>query len=545
MQIVRPIVDAVGDIGQTVRNLARMREVASILARNGFGRLVKDVPGVEPGQVPAGPNTPERLTSAMVEMGPTYVKLGQVLSTRPDVLPPEYIAAFERLQDGVTAVPLPAILEVLEDELGVDWRDRFDRFDDEPLATASIAQAHTARMIDGREVVVKIQRPGIAGQIDTDLQILRFLMRRAVEEWPELRAADPEGLLYEFDRTMRGELDFRREAEHLRRFGISFADRDDVVIPEVADDVVTGRVLVMSRLLGTPIRQAREAGFDMADVGRRYLDVVYEMILIQGFFHGDLHPGNVFVMPDGSLGLIDFGMVGTMTDKMRGQLVTMMFALQKADHKTIARVLFDLAIKDGRLDFRELETRTIEVAERHFPPGAQLRDIEMSRFCVELVQQAAALGAKVPTSYMMVLKAIVTAEGLAKTLLHEVDPIAAAQPFFARVAANRLAPEKLQQEALYSVLTLSSLVDRLPVSLSQLLDDLDAQRLKLGLVSEEHPVDRARAYRAQTRWILAGLAMTLVVSGAVLGAGTLGAPTVAMWSVGAALGLLALFLPPP
>lgn len=516
MRIVRPLVDAVGDLGSTVRNLARMREVAAILARNGYGTLVRDVPGIDPGEPVTPPTQPERVAAALVELGPTYVKLGQVLSTRPDVLPPGYIAAFERLQDNVTAVPFAEVASVLEAELGVDWRARFDRFDEAPLATASIAQAHTARLHDGTEVVVKVQRPGIGAQVDADLQILRFLLRRAVREWPELEAADPEGLLLEFDRTMRGELDFHREAEHMRRFRRNFADHDWVVIPDLVEDCVTGRVIAMSKLEGTPIRRAREAGFDMRLVGKRYLDVVYEMILIQGFFHGDLHPGNVFVLPDAKLGLIDFGMVGTMTDQMRAQLVTMMFALQKNDHRTIARVLYDIAIKDGRLDFRALEQATIEVAGQHFPPGAQLRDIQMSAFCVELVQRSASLGAKVPTGYMMVLKAIVTAEGLAKTLLHEVDPIAAAAPYFAQVAANRLSPEKLQQEGLYALLTLSSLVDRLPVTLSQVLDDVDAQRLQVGVVRATHAEERRWQHRVQTRWLLGGFAMTLVLAGALL-----------------------------
>ena len=397
MRIVRPLVDAVGDLGGTVRNIARLREVALVLVRHGFGPLVRDVPGVEVDDEEQPSTTPERAAAALAELGPTFVKLGQVLSTRPDVLSPAYVEAFERLQDDVPAVEFASIAEVLADELGPEWREFFVDFVEEPLATASIAQAHTAVLLDGSEVVVKVQRPGIGAQIDADLTILRFLVGRALKEFPELRAADPEGLLAEFERTMRAELDFQREAENMRRVRRNFAERPRVVIPEVYDDLVTSRTIAMTRLRGTPIRHAREAGFDMESVGRLYLDTLYEMILVDGFFHGDLHPGNVFVMPGGGLGLIDFGMVGTMTDAMRAQLVTMMFALQKNDHRTIARVLYDIAIKDGRLDFRDLEAATIEVASTHFPPGLQLRDLEMSAFCMELVQRAASLGARIPT----------------------------------------------------------------------------------------------------------------------------------------------------
>lgn len=517
MQIVRPLVQTIGDLQLTVRNLGRLREVAQILVKHGLGSLVRGVPEVEPDVGPsAGPTTPERVAAALQELGPTYVKLGQVLSTRPDVLPADYIAALQQLQDGVSPVPFPYIEEVLVDELGLDWRNRFDHFDEEPLATASIAQVHTARLSDGSEVVLKIQRPGIAAQIEADLHILRFLAHRALEEYPESQAMDPLGLVAEFERTMRAELDFRREAENMARFRVNFADQPHVHVPNVFEELVTSRVLCMEKLVGVPMRKAREAGYDMQLVGERYLNVVFDMLLVHGFFHGDLHPGNVLVLPGEHLGLLDFGMVGTMTDRMRTDLVTMMFALRRGDHRTIARVLYDIAIKkDARLDFRGVEQATIEVVERHFPPNAQLADIEMSAFALELVSRSAQLGARIPTAYMMVLKALVTMEGLAKTLLQEVDPIAAAEPYFASVLAKRMAPERMQQEAFYLVLTLTSLLDRLPISLSQLLDDLDEQRLDIGLRHRTDPVELAQRERLANRTVLAGFAMALILAGAL------------------------------
>jgi ubiquinone biosynthesis protein len=544
MRVVSPIVKTLGELGSTGRSLARLREVAAILVRHGLSRLVRGVPGVEVKEPSADTATPARVAAALVELGPTYVKLGQVLSTRPDVLPADWIAAFEKLQDDVTSVPLDAIEAVLTEELGADWSVMFLEFDEEPLATASIAQVHTATLLSGEQVVLKVQRPGIAALVEADLRILRFLARRAVEEWPDLAAADPDGLLREFERTMTAELDFRREAEHMRRFRRSYSDVEWIVVPDVVDECVTERVLCMERLHGIPIRHAREAGMDMKKLGERYLEVVFSMLLAKGFFHGDLHPGNVLALPGERLGLLDFGMVGTLTDKMREQLVTMIFALQRGDQRSIARVLSEIAIKDGRLDFRALEHATGEVLERHFPPGVQLKDIEMGAFCIELISRSAGLGARVPTGYMMVLKAVVTAEGLAKTLMHEVDPIAAAAPFFAAVAAERMAPERLQQEALYAVLTLSSLLDRLPITLGQLMDDLDGQRLRMGVLRETHPTDRARADHAVTRAIVAGGGATAVLAGALVQAPPLFAglslATLVLWPVGGIALLLAM-----
>jgi ubiquinone biosynthesis protein len=525
MRIVGPLVQTIGDLGTTVRGLARTREVATILIRHGFGALVPDIPGV-PKADDHAIGTPDRFAAALAELGPTWVKLGQVLSTRPDLLPASWITALERLQDDVEPVESAALLQVLTDELGADWEARFDAFETEPLGTASIAQVHGATLDDGTAVVVKIQRPGIGPQVEADLAILRFFARQAVAEFPDLAAADPDGLLREFERSMRAELDFHKEAENLARFRTQFAAHAWIEFPRPHPELSTGRVLVMDRLVGTPIRHAREAGHDMAVVGKRYLDTVFEMLLGNGFFHGDMHPGNVFVLPGDRLGLIDCGMIGTLTEKMRAELVTMIFALQRGDHRTIARVLHDIAIKDGRLDFRTLEAATVAVVDEHFPPGAQLRDIEMGAFSMELVRRAAGLGARVPTSYMMVLKALVTAEGLANALFDEADPIDVAAPWFAKVAAERMTTERLQMEGLYTLLTLTSLLERLPLSAAQLLDDLDAQRLKLGIQIEGDPLDRAQADRRTGRIIAGGLAGSLVLAGAIVQVGA----TTVVWT---------------
>jgi ubiquinone biosynthesis protein len=516
LQIVRPLVSTFDQLHLAARNLSRLREVAAILVRHGLGPLVRGVPEVDadggPSPASSGLSLPQRLVRAVEELGPTYVKAGQVLSTRPDLLPAEMIAALQTLQDAVKAVPWEGMVGVLRDELGPSWEELFARFETEPLGTASIAQVYTATLMDGTEVVLKVQRPGIATQIDADLNILRFLAHRALVEYPEVKAMDPLSLLAEFERTLRSELDFRREAENMARFGLNFAETPGVVVPSPVDLLVTQRVLGMTRLFGVPIRKARDAGHDMEVVGRRYLDTVFDMLLVHGFFHGDLHPGNVLVLPGDRIGILDFGMVGTVTERMRNELVTMMFALRRGEHRTIARVIYDIAVKDERLDYRRVEAATIEVVEKHFPPGAALRDIEMGAFALELVTRAVSFGCRIPTGYMMVLKALITMEGLAKTLLQEVDPIQHAEPYFASVVGKRLAPDRLQQEALYALLTLGSLVDRLPISLAQLLDDLDGQRLHLGLRHQSDPVALAQRERLVNRAAVAAFACAALIA---------------------------------
>lgn len=393
----------------------------------------------------------------------------------------------------------------------------------------------------------ELQRPGIAAQVEADLHILRYLLHRALIEYPEVAAIDPKSLLSEFARTMSEELDFRQEAENMRRFRRNFADSDSVYVPSPCDELVTARVLGMERLNGIPIRKARAAGHDMAVVGDRYLNTLFEMVLTHGFFHGDLHPGNVFVLPGNVIGLLDCGMVGSATEKMRTQIATMMFALQRGDYRTLSRILYDIAIRDERLDFRALQDATIEVTATYFPPGVRLEDIAMGPFSMELLRRAAELGAQVPTPYIMVLKALITAEGLAKSLLHEVDLIAAGEPYFTALATRRLAPERLEQEALYAVLTASSLVDRLPVTFAQLLDDLDDQRLQVSVKPVSNPETLQHAARQSDRQIAAAFGVGTLLTGGVLAtalppAPLLGLPvaTTVLWTVTVAIGLVLL-----
>lgn len=509
MKIVRPVVEGVGGVHQGVRDLARLQHIAGVLAKHGLGAAVSFLPGFRKQRLST---TPERATKALQELGPTFVKLGQILSTRRDILPDEYCDAFEQLQDDVAPLPLSAIAQQLAAELGDDWREQIETFDEEPLATASIAQVHTATLIDGSRAVLKIQRPGIASTIKADLNILQFLAKRLLSEYPEARSFDPIGVLEEFESSITAELDFHKEVENMKKFARNFADADYVKVPEVYAELTTSRILCMEFLAGVKIRNARAAGLDMKRIGDRYLKVAYDMLFDHGFFHGDLHPGNVIIVDDDVIGLIDFGMVGSLSMEMRNQIISIIFALQRGDYRTIARLFYDIAIKDERVDYRAVERDTIEVMERHWA-GVSIKEMQMGPYIMDLAARAGRHGARVPQSYTMFFKAIMTSEGLAKSLISEVDPIAAVQPYFQRMLVDRFSSDRLQQELFYNALTLSSLVSRLPISFAQLLDDVDQQRLLLGVKDADADRHLRSRDRLQKRGILAALAITFVLSG--------------------------------
>ncbi len=515
MGIVRPIVQTVGGVPRRVRDLGRLREVAQILVRHGYGLLVAGVqiPGL-PKRSEAEPliSTPERLVMALSELGPTFVKLGQVLSTRPDIMPPDYVRALQRLQDQVTSVPLRVVEQALADALGPDWRQGVEHFDPQPLATASIAQVHAARLQDGSDVVFKIQRPGIGRVIRSDLNILQFLVARMLAELPELDSLDLPGVLAEFETSMLAELDFHEEAANMERVAANLADNPDVRVPSVVAGLSCGTVLCMERLHGTRIREARAAGHDMALVGERYLKVAYDMLFLHGFFHGDLHPGNVMVLDDGRVGLLDFGMMGRLTTEMRNDIILIIFALQRGDYRSLTRLFFDIAVKTRRVDYAQVERDVMELMERHWS-GRTLSDIQMGPFVVDLAREAAKHGARIPQAYTMFFKALVTTEGLAKTLLPEVDPIAAAEPYIRRLLAERVDLGKMQGELMYLGLTLGSMLRRLPVSFGQFLDDLDAQRVRMEIKRVTSPEQEALTDRRVNRALFTLLTVALLALG--------------------------------
>ena len=259
-----------------------------------------------------------------------------------------------------------AVKTKLDNDLGPDWAQRFIWFDDTPLATASIAQVHRGRLEDGTDVVLKVQRPGIGPKIRSDLNILQFLAKRALVEYPEARAFDPVGVVEEFEHSILAELDFVLEVRNMERVRQNFAETDFVRVPEIYPDLSCKTVLCMEFLDGVKMRDARSAGCNMTLLGERYLTAAYDMLFQHGLFHGDLHPGNVIVLPGEVIGLLDFGMVGRMTPEMRNNIISIIFALQRGDYRTIARLFYDIAIKEDRVDFQAVETATIDIMERHW-----------------------------------------------------------------------------------------------------------------------------------------------------------------------------------
>jgi ubiquinone biosynthesis protein len=452
-----------------------------------------------------------RARSTLVELGPTFVKIGQILSTRPDLIPADWCQEFSSLQDQVDPLPLEVIEKGISGSLGKPSSELYRHVDSEPLASASIAQVHAAELHDGRRVVIKVRRPGVRKRLTTDISILAFLARSVESQFPEARMVDLPGILSEIDKSVRAETDFTIEAGNLRRIRDNFVDEEDIHIPEVVDELTEAGVLTMERLDGIPIRDAREAGYDMDVVGRAYLQSAFKMLFADGFFHGDLHPGNVLVMKDGGLGLLDFGMIGRLSEEMIDQIVAIVFALQRRDFRTIARIFYAIGIKEVPVNYVAFENDVLEVMDRYFV-GKSMQDIQLGGFLRELAAGCIRYRIRMASGFTMLMKALVTTEGLAKTLLHELNPVEEMTPYIEQLAARRFAPERVRRDLLGMFASFTTVMDRLPVLVNQAMDDYQAGRMKVPVILETPREELDLRERSVNRIILA-----LVVVGLVLG----------------------------
>ncbi len=504
MSTVTRVVSGVRGFSTAIKDVARLREIVSVLVRHGFGAFVGRLRLGEVGvavETEAGEPVEnaqqtrgQRVRLVIEELGPTFIKLGQILSTRPDLIPRDITEELSHLQDRVPPLAFEAVRAQVESELGAPLAELFASFEAQPLASASIAQVHRAVLNEGgTEVVVKVQRPALEPRIDADLNVLAFLARQAEMMVPELELVDPVGIIAEFERALRRELDFANERGNIERFLVNFDGFEGVRIPRVFPRQSTGRVLTMEYLTGVKVTRAPEVlGLDPYPVARRMLRALFKMVFHDGYFHGDLHPGNVLIEPDGTIDLIDFGLVGRLNDAQRDNVLDILVAVARNDHRSVARIYFDLGIKVRGVsyDYASFEADVVEVMERHVVDKT-LSEIDIGAFFSDLVAGAIKHRIKMPSSYTMVFKALMTVEGIGKELAPDINFIEEAQPFVEEVVTERYRPERLMREGAETLNAMTRFVRTVPNVATHLL--LDAQKGDLSFRVQSDALERFNA----------------------------------------------------
>jgi ubiquinone biosynthesis protein len=485
-----------------VRDLDRLRQIVGVLARHGFGELVQRAGFAGPlglgrkSEIPetGGVGLPQRVRFVLTELGPSFIKLGQVLSTRPDLLPIEIVDELQKLQDEVPPVPFAEVRPLLERELGLSVDEVYESLEEAPLASASIAQVHRAKLrVAGEpahDVVVKLQRPNIKDVIERDLDLLHFMARTIERSIPESRLYAPCKLVGEFDRAITAELDFGLEADNAERFAANFRTFAGGIVrfPAVYRQASSRRVLTLEFLAGRKVLAAVRAGADGATIARHAIAVLIKQVFEDGFFHADPHPGNIIIQGSDEapvIALVDLGLVGRLTPQLRDKTVDLMVATANEDPRAMAHALCAIGAPSKKIDRREFETEIAALADKYL--GKQLKDIAFSSLLRDLVRGTQKYGMEVPPDFLLVGKALMTVEGIGKQIYPELDVLQEVKPYFLRLLWLRYSPEKLSQELMRGMTRLSGAAADMPLQLAEIFDDLRRGDLAITTIDRDLP----------------------------------------------------------
>lgn len=469
----------------TIKHVGRLKNIIVVLLKYGFDDVVErlEIPGKlllqKVARVGDHVSHAERLRLALEELGPTFVKFGQILGMRPDLLPPEFVSELRRLQDEVRPLPFAEIRRQVERHLDRPLDEVFIQFDEAPLASASLAQVHRAVLREEREpVAVKVQRPEIAGDIDSDIAIMEMIAGQLHRKMEAAVAYDLPGLVEDFEQTIHRELDYRREARHMRIFQANFAGDPKVNVPRLYDDFCTRELLVMELVEGVKLNEAAPGDEEQRrDLARRGLHIVVKQILEDGFFHADPHPGNVVVRPDGSLCMLDCGMVGRLTREMRFRLTDLIHAAVNKDSERLLDVLLDLTRETGRVNRQELQRDLLDLLDGYH--SLPLQQLDVGGLLTEITDVLCEHRLVLPRNLAFMIKALVIAEGIARELDPELNVIAEIEPQVRQLTLEQWKPENIWRGLRGSLSRLWALQQQLPRRVGQITEKLESGELAI------------------------------------------------------------------
>ena len=512
----------------TPRHLRRYRQIAEVLARHGFGALLAQLDLdhflERPRRLFRRESTPpaeitlaQHVRLTLEELGPTFIKLGQILSTRPDLLPPTYLTELAHLQDNVPPDPWEPIKACIEEELGEPIEQLFISFDPTPIAAASLAQVHVAALPNGQEVIVKVQRPNIEQTINLDLDILYDLARLAQERTPLGQLYDLVALTEEFAASLRAELDYRREGRNADVFQANFANESHLYIPRTYWDYTTRRVLVQERIQGIKIDNIaalEAAGYDRHQIGLRCAHFIIKEILEDGFFHADPHPGNIIVMPDEVIGVMDFGMVGRLEASDRVNLIRLYVVAIQSDAEGIVEQLMRMGVADHRVDETILQRDIRRLLLKYY--NRPLKEISAREILEEIEPIIYRHHLHLPSNLWLLVKTLVMMEGTGLKLDPDFDIFAVSQPYVRRFMRRLWLPSEWGPSVLHGVTNWADLLATFPRHTTRILKQIERGQLALQLHLPELDPAIHRLDNITNRLILAVLLAALIVALALL-----------------------------
>lgn len=479
----------ISTIPQIYRHVNRWREILSVLSKYGLAGWISrvDLPfgkGLlknRNGEVLATHSREARIRMALEELGPTFVKLGQILSTRPDQIGVALAEELSRLQKDAPADSPSAVRGLVETELGQPIDELFSEFSDEPLASASIGQVHAARLVSGEDVVVKVQHPGIQRRVYVDLEILMALAQLA-ERIPEFAPYRPRATIAEFQRVLRRELDFGREERNLQQFAHYFRESRTIRIPQSYPSLSTSRVLTMERLDGIPLSQlvARaDPEYDREAIARTGAEAYLDMVFGEGFYHADPHPGNLLILPGGAIGLLDFGMVGRLEDSLREDMEDMLMAIGDHDSAQLTSIVMQIGATPPELDERAL---SVDLADfvAHFA-NQPLETLDLSGALYEMIEIVRRHHIVLPSSIGLLIKMLIVLEGTGRMLQPSFSLMEVIKPYQKRMLLRRISPARHFRKLRRILYEVEQLAELLPRRIRDILQQVQSGKFDVHL----------------------------------------------------------------
>ncbi len=473
----------IGVVSRTYRHIERYRQIISVLFKYGFGDVI-DILHIGRNIEIALPKSirrqhelvetftlPERARLSMEELGPTFVKMGQILSTRPDLIPMEFIAQFEKLQDDVPPCPFSDVKKTIESELKAPMDTIFQDFDETPVAAASIGQVHRATLMDGEDVAVKVQRPDIRKTIEVDLEIMLHLATLLERNVDACQIYHPIRIVTEFADTLTKEIDYKNEAFYIERFARQFLDDPTVYVPKVFSEVTTAKVLTMEYIDGvkvSDIDRLEKEGFDRKVIAACGADLIFKQIFVHGFFHADPHPGNIVILAGNVVGYLDFGMMGRIDRQTREDIVDLVLAIVRQNEAKATDALLRLTKHDAPIDRRRLEMDVADIVSQYL--GKSLKEIGVGQLLHQFMDLISKYRLQIPPDLFMMIKAITMVEGFGTVLDPDFDYTSSATPFIKRIRMERMHPKRVAGDMLNSGAEIIHLLKEIPGGLHDILE---------------------------------------------------------------------------
>lgn len=477
------------------KNIQRLRQIITILIKHGFYPIIERIHLTKlisiPQRIVGKKATIEqealslavRTRLAFEELGPTFIKFGQILSTRPDILPEEFIKEFLKLQDEVPSFAFQDVVKVIEQEFKKSVKELLREIEEKPVAAASIAQVHKAVTMDGKDVVIKVQRPDIEAIIDNDISILQYLAKLIVKYIPESRSYDPVGMVEEFGGIIKKEMDFTLEASYTERFRKNHSDDPRVLIPAVYWNLTGKKALTLERIIGIKIdniEKLRESGIDTEKISHIVAEVLFRQVFEFGVFHGDLHSGNIFVTGPEQIAFVDFGIVGRLDREMQENLADIFVGLVSEDYELLTRVYLRMGILPEDIDEATFKREYQDMLFSYF--GKPFKRTSVGELLMSYIRLASRYRIRMPRELLLLDKCILELEGLGRLLHPDVNVLVESQQFARRLIAKRFGPAAMMKDAVDTVMEYRTFTKALPVQISQILKKMMSDKFTIDFV---------------------------------------------------------------